>query len=319
IWKKSKSCDPKKGDKMVRRFLLVMGILFVMGGISGCGSNESSLQEQYQKELETQSKMNSGTIDLTIDSLSIRSDALKSSEERHLMEEMIEKQFTGVTLKGTYLRDKKSENQSAKFELDAFGEKTPVTLYSEKKTKSVFVSAESYNAFMMIGSQFFSLPVHSIDTEEITGKYLVMTPKEVVDATEITNRSVIEYVEKLSEYVESLDKDSFKKDGDKLSHSFTKKEIENFLSKQKDQQEKYVDEIKKFDKLTIDLTLDTKKHTKNGKITAKKTANGSSTTIKMTMKQSVKNSDKTVKLPKNADRIDFEDFLQQGISSVQVK
>ncbi|MBO0413697.1 hypothetical protein JZO81_21790 [Enterococcus hulanensis] len=295
----------------MKKYGIVVGLLLVLGVISGCGGGVTP-QEEYKEELQKQSKMNSGTFDLTIDSLSIDVEDNTSDPEKKMMLDVIEKQLKGVSLTGSYQKEKKTKNQYVKLQLTAFGQEIPFDFYSDHQTKDVYANAEPYNAALQLMSQFGTdIPLHSVKTKNIEGKYILMTQKE---ATETTGQK--ELPEDLSKYIDKLDKDTFKKDGDKLTHRFTKKEIQNYLS---NQEEKPKDtEVEKLKSLSIDLTLDTKKHTKQGKITAKSTADDASYTIKMTMNQKPKNNDKSIQLPKKDAIIPIEDFLTEITSPVQV-
>lgn len=283
----------------------------MLGVISGC-SGGANPQEEYKEELQKQSKMNSGTFDMTLDSLSIDAKEDNSNPENKMMFDVLEKQLKGISLTGSYQKDKKTKNQFVKLQLEAFGQEIPFDFYSDHQTKDVYVNAESYNAAIELLSQFNpDIPVHTEKTTNIEGKYILMTKKETASVTGQENLPT-----ELSKYIDKLDKDTFKKDGDKLTHRFTKKEIQSYLSKQEDNQKETG--LEKLDKLSIDLTLDTKKHTKQGKITAETAVNGTNYTIKMTMKQSAKNSDKSVQLPKKEAIIPFQEFLTEVTSPVQV-
>lgn len=300
----------KKGANRVKKFRFIVGLLLVLGVVSGCGGGTNP-QEEYKEELQKQSKMNSGTFDMTLDSLSINAKEDDSNPENKMMFDVLEKQLKGISLTGSYQEDKKTKNQFVSLQLKALGQEIPFDFYEDHQTKDIYASAESYNAALQLLGQFNpDISAQTVKTPNIEGKYILMTQKEAAEATGQKELS-IPHTE-LSEYIDKLDKDTFKKEGDKLTHRFTKKEIQDYLSKQEDTG------LEKLDNLTLNLTLDTKKHTKQGKITAKSTNEGVSYTIKMTINQKTKNNDKSVQLPKKEALIPIEEFLAEVTPTVQV-
>lgn len=288
----------------MKKYGFIVGLLLVLGVFSGCGG--ANLQEEYQAELQKQAKMNSGTFDLVIDSVSIDVGDKDSSVEDKMMFDVIEKQLRGVSLTGSYQVDKKTKNQYVKLQLDALGQKLPLDFYSNHQAKELYI-----NAALQQFAQFNSdLSAHTQKMENSEGKYISMTQAEALKA--IGQKDLAAPKTTISDFIETLEKDTFKKDGDKLTHRFTKKEIQNYLSKQKETG------LQKLESLSIDLTLDTKEHTKQGKITAKSTNDGASYTVKMTMNQTPKNNNKSVQLPKKEVLIPIEEFLKEVTSPTQV-
>ena len=305
----------------MKKFISTIGLLAVLFIFTGCGP---SPQEQYKEELQNQSKMNYESFKFTLDNVSIKSGDKNADSEDKLFNDVIEKQFKGMSLNGSILRDKKSKDILIKLNTNLLGQDLDFELFTSNKTKDYYVKADSYNQVVGFIQQFSpdKYPLQEIDQKMIEGKYILIT-KEIMDATSgETSEVTKDSGKKLIKFLDTLDKDSFKKDGDKITHRFTKKELLEYsktLTDKEDKESQKVlkEQLDKLDKITIDLTVDTKNHTKIGKVSAKNTVEtGDTYTVKLSAKQNAKDSNTSVKIPSKANTISFEEFAKEAVRGV---
>lgn len=302
----------------MKKWVAIISLFVVAGILGGCGP---SAQEQYKEELKSQGKMNHQTFKVTLDDLSIKSEGTTDDAEEKFYYDVLAKQLKGISLEGALLRDEKSKDVSGEMSTNLLGQDFDFQFFSDNKTKDYYIKADVYNQTIAFIKQFTEeLPVDEVDPDVIEGKYFLLTKEELDDSLDEAKDVTKLSSKQLSEFYDSLDKDSFKKEGDTITHRFTKKELEVFvesLSEKKDEElrssiEKRLSELKK---LTIDLTVDTKKHTKKAKIVAtSKEVDGSINTVKLSVDQRAKNSEKAVKLPSKDKTISLTDFAQEAVS-----
>lgn len=311
----------RRRDNVMKKFISAIGLLAILFIFTGCGP---SPQEQYKEELQNQSKMNYESFKFTLDNVSIKSGDKNADSEDKLFNEVIEKQFKGMSLNGSILRDKKSKDILIKLNTNLLGQDLDFELFTSNKTKDYYVKADSYNQVVGFIQQFSpdKYPLQEIDQKMIEGKYILIT-KEIMDATSgETSEVTKDSGKKLIKFLDTLDKDSFKKDGDKITHRFTKKELLEYsktLTDKEDKESQKVlkEQLDKLDKITVDLTVDTKNHTKIGKVSAKNTVEtGDTYTVKLSAKQNAKDSNTSVKIPSKANTISFEEFAKEAVGSV---
>lgn len=311
----------RRRDNVMKKFISAIGLLAILFIFTGCGP---SPQEQYKEELQNQAKMNYESFKFTLDNVSIKSGDKNADSEDKLFNDVIEKQFKGMSLNGSILRDKKSKDILIKLNTNLLGQDLDFELFTSNKTKDYYVKADSYNQFVGFIQQFSpdKYPLQEIDQKMIEGKYILIT-KEIMDATSgETSEVTKDSGKKLIKFLDTLDKDSFKKDGDKITHRFTKKELLEYsktLTDKEDKESQKVlkEQLDKLDKITIDLTVDTKNHTKVGKVSAKNTVEtGDTYTVKLSAKQNAKDSNTSVKIPSKTNTISFEEFAKEAVGSV---
>ncbi|MGL9728087.1 hypothetical protein [Enterococcus sp. DIV0756] len=306
----------------MKKLVSIISLFLVAGVLGGCGP---SAQEQFKEEFKTQKEMNDQTFKVTIDKLSINPKEETSADEK-LSYDVIEKQLKGLTPKANVLQDKKTKDITSTISTTLFGQELEYEIFTNNKTKDVYIKGDAYNQTIEFMKQFSDeLPVDVVDSEVIQGKYILLTKEDMEDsldeANEVTNISDKQY----DEFYDSLDKNSFKKEGDTITHRFTKKELEEFVDslsekKDKDLRSSLEERLEQFKKLTIDLTVDTKKHTKNAKIVAtSKPVDGNSYSMNVTVEQHAKNSEKRVELPPKTDIISLADFAEKAASTAIVK
>ncbi|MBO0451170.1 hypothetical protein [Candidatus Enterococcus murrayae] len=306
----------------MKKFFASVSLVLVLGILGGCGP---SPQEQYKEELKSQAKMNDQTFKITIDSLSINSSEEQNAEDK-MTYDVVEKQLKGLSLKGTILKDKKTKDVVLTLSTNLFGQDLDYEVFTSNKTKDYYIKADAYNQTIEFIKQFTTeLPVDVIDSKVIQGKYIHLTKEELDESLDEANEVRSISSKQYSDFYDSLDKDSFKKEGDKITHQFTKKELESFvdsLSEKKDKElrtsiEERLEELKK---LTIDLTVDTKKKTKKAKFVATtKPVDGISYTLKMSIDQRAKDSEKRVKLPSKKDSLSLTEFAREAVSLTDVE
>lgn len=305
----------------MKKFISTIGLLAVLFIFTGCGP---SPQEQYKEELQNQSKMNYESFKFKIDSVSIKSGDgdQKAEEKEKIIKDVVEKQLKDMTLNGSILKDKKSKDTLIKMDTNLLGQKLSFEMITTNKAKGNYVKADGYNELIDFFKQFYKeIPLQEVDQNMIEGKYILISKEAMDDATGETSEVTKDSGKKLIKFLDTLDKDSFKKDGDKITHRFTKKELLEYSKtltdkEDKESQKALKEQLEKVDKITIDLTVDTKKHTKLGKISVKTTSDiGDTYTVKLSANQSAKDSNSTVKIPSKENTISFEEFATEAFGN----
>jgi hypothetical protein len=291
----------RKNMKKWFGIVLLVGLVF----LSGCTKLP---QEQFAEDLKAQKSVNAGDFSLSVDTFDIEGADLQSSEVG-----MIFSQLAGAKIAGNFAEDPKSKNIRFESTLTWGEEEVPLNLLIDGKSHESYLSAEMFAK--MIDAFAFGNFGDSSQTGEDTfkGKYIQLSPEEMadIDADQLLETNQLFSSEVMSDYIKTLDKDSFKKEGDTITHTFTKQELEGLVEYAK-KQDADTSEITQWEELlkdtkSIELTVSVNAKKQNQKVVLNMTQSGDlPVTVGLTFTISGKESDEKVQLPASEDVIDEE-------------
>ncbi|MGM0125278.1 hypothetical protein IGI37_002676 [Enterococcus sp. AZ194] len=303
---------------MKKATLLVGAVagLFLLAGCQGKSTKEQFM-DAYKKQADTK-EYNATEFDLKVDDLKIDAD-----EETSGQVAMIVTQIKDMKLSGDTLIDSEGKKMELNLKLEAFGKTVPVQMIQIDEKS--YLSGATYTGVIELVSSFgVPLKLDQAKMTELKTKYIPITEKlydesglnqqtdKTADKELLTELKDGKLNDLFREYVEKqLKDDDFKKDGDKLSHTFTKDEMLDFAKYAKEngskQIKKYVEEsiepLKELDTLDFTVSIDTK----TNKNTMKMTVKQEKAEIKITLNMTPKKSKDKVKEPNKLDIISDEE------------
>lgn len=305
----------------MKKLKMVMAIAFALVLFSGC---KKQTQTEFSEELAKQGEMNAGEYSAVIDKVVIEANEGEEPDaSTRTMLDMASKMIGGTKVSGDYLVDFEKERLAMNMTVDGLGQKLPVEFFYDGKRPSVYFSTEFMSELVNLAKEMNpDIPFEAETFEQLKGKYIFddqKDSKEEKESKEESNTlSGTLHSELFSEYLDTLESDSFEKKDDTIKRKFTKKDIQGFVtyakengSKEEKQDakdlEKNLKDLTKYEQTT---TLNTKKHTQ--KTTIKATAKNDTTTVSfdMTLNSQAKESKKKITLPKSADTISMEEFQE---------
>ncbi|MDT2524839.1 hypothetical protein [Enterococcus raffinosus] len=301
----------------MKKLKLVMVVAFALVLFAGC---KKQAQDEFSEELVKQGEMNAGEYSAVIDKVSI--ETKDADAPTRTIIDMAAKMISGTKITGDYQQDSEKELVATTMSIDGLGQKLPLTLFMDVKKQSVYMSTDFMTELVDIAKEFNpDVPFDAKDFEQLRGKYIYANEEDLEksgDKKDTDSKSEAVSPTLVSDYIATLDPDSFEKEGDTLKRTFTKKDIQNFIKYAKENGDKEAKElVKELEKNMDDLTeykqtttLNTKKHTQ--KTTMSLTMKDEDTTVQMglTLNNQAKNSDKKIKLPKKAETISMEEFQE---------
>lgn len=312
--------------KKVRKSLALIGLLFGLVLVTGCGSK---IQEEYQKALTAETG-NQVALTLTIDQLEMSS---KDTENQaaSMMATGILNSLTGSELKGKIITDDKQERMQLDLELKMLGTIFPIELLLDQKSETAYLATEVYQQLLtVLGSFMGGMDVigDGADTASLEGKYLALPLEDLqqmlptdgaeeADAATTEAGTLLQQTDLMKKWLLTLDKDTFTKEGDKISHTFTKTEFSDFASYAKENgdaaakklADDFVDHLKDIQQLEVAATVNRKTHEQDIKMTLASEQEGAKVTAGLSL--NLIPSEKTVEvtLPAEGDIIS-EDELE---------
>lgn len=304
-------------ERKMKKLKLVMVVAFALVLFAGC---KKQAQDEFSEELVKQGEMNAGEYSAVIDKVSI--ETKDADAPTRTMIDMAAKMISGTKITGDYQQDSEKELVATTMSIDGLGQKLPLTLFMDVKKQSVYMSTDFMTELVDIAKEFNpNVPFDAKEFEQLKGKYIYANEEDLEksgDKKDTDSKSEAVSPTLVSDYIATLDPDSFEKEGDTLKRTFTKKDIQNFIKYAKENGDKEAKElVKELEKNMDDLTeykqtttLNTKKHTQ--KTTMSLTMKDEDTTaqIGLTLNNQAKNSDKKIKLPKKAETISMEEFQE---------
>ncbi len=317
-----------------------LGVLIAMVGavltLAACGSTpQSQFLEQMEKVSNT--KNNAGTLEMSIADLELAQGTTDDAANNAMMG-MVMSSVKGMKLTADYQTDsKKPDNFSLNMKINAMGTEIPMEMIGSLGDKpKMYMSTDVMSSVMELAQAFGGANVPTIPgLDQLKGKYIDVMGLQQATAKTKTDADVKEmknaqefskaYQKEVAAYIKGLDKKSFTKKDDVISHTFTKKELSDIvnLSQKTAKSDKkfasYVTEEEvDFDELLKELkdfSLTVKANTKtNGtKIRAlvslkEGTAGLKSITLDMVMNS--KSEKATVKMPAKGDIISEDEMSQ---------
>ena len=308
----------------MKKLKLVMVAALALIIFAGC---KKETQKEFTSALAKQAEMNAGDYSIVIDKVSIKAEDADAPTRTSM--EMASKMISGTKISGDYLKDSKKNLLAMNMEFDALGQKIPIEFFSDQKNKSVYLSTEFLTEATEIAKEFGKeIPINDQDLKELQGKYVHITEEDMKKTAEgKTSKATISgnIDSKLfSDYLDTLDSDSFEKTDDTIKRTFTKKDIQGFIkyakeNGNKDEKkaakdfEKNIDQLTKYEQTT---TLTTKKNTQKTTLKLAAKSDGATVTADLTMNNQAKDSKKKIQLPKKADTVSMEK-IEEILSSAQ--
>lgn len=310
-----------------------LGILIAMiGTVVTLAACSTTPQGQFLEQMEkvSSTKNNSGTLEMSIADLELTQESAGGNDA---MMGMIMSSVKGMKLTADYQTDSKTpENFMVNMKLSAMGTDIPMEMIGSMGDKpQIFISTDVMSSVMELAQTFGGANVPVITgLDDLKGKYVdVMAMQEATkaskaDVKEMENAQefVKAYQKEVAAYLKGLDKKSFTKKDDVITHTFTKKEISDIMAlsqkvaKSDKQFASYVAEevdfdevLKELDDLSVTVKANTKTNaTKIRTLVSPSEKNSSaglkSITVDMVM---TSKSDKvTVKLPAKEDILSEE-------------
>ncbi|WP_270789751.1 hypothetical protein [Enterococcus diestrammenae] len=312
--------------KKVRKSLALIGLLFGLVLITGCGAK---IQEEYQKALTAETG-NQVALTLTIDQLEMSSEDTEN-QAASMMATGILNSLTGSELKGKIITDDKQERMQLDLEFKMLGTTFPIELLLDQKSETAYLATEVYQQLLtVLGSFMGGMDVigDDVDTASLEGKYLALPLEDLqqmlptdgaeeADAAATEAGTLLQQTDLMKKWLLTLDKDTFTKEGDRISHTFTKKEFSDFASYAKKNgdaaakklADDFVDSLKDIQQLEVASTVNRKTHEQDIKMTLASEQEGAKVTAGLSL--NLIPSEKTVEvtLPAEGDIIS-EDELE---------
>ncbi|MBO0457029.1 hypothetical protein JZO77_09815 [Enterococcus hulanensis] len=304
------------------RVVIVIALALVL--FAGC---KKQTQKDFTAELAKQNEMNAGKYSLVIDKMTYSNDDADARTRASM--DMASKMVSGTKISGDYLKDTKKKLVAMDMTVAVLGQQIPVELVSNQKDHSIYVNANLATEINEILKVFSSdISIEAKDLEQLKGKYIHATEadlKKIISSktdTAVTGNKVNSKL--FSEYIDTLEPDSFEKKEDTIKRTFTKKDIQGFIKYAKENgnkdEKKSVKALEKnFDQLTKyeqTITLNTKKHTQKTTMTVAAKKDDTTVSVDLTMDNEAKESDKKVQLPKKANTVSMEK-LEEIVGSAQ--
>lgn len=292
---------------------LGIGLLVGLFFLTGCTKLP---QDQFAEGLTAQKDVNAGDFSLTIDTVEFAGEDIQNSQEG-MIAGMIFSQLAGTKITGNFVEDPKSKNIRLDASLSSGEIDVPLNLLVDGKSHDAYLSAEIVEA---MGSLFAFDTFGSFDSSEapaatVKDKYIHLSPDEMsdLDTDQLLNNDLFSSGT-LAEYIKTLDRESFKKDGDTITHTFTKQELLDFVDYAK-KHKADTSEIAQWEDLLkdnehIELTVSVNSKKQSQKVVLNMTQSGElPLSIGVTFTISGKQSDEKVQMPASENIVDQQELF----------
>ena len=308
--------------------ILFVGFAFLFGGCTKLP------QEQFAEQLTNQQAANAGEFQATIDTFEIGSSS-EYGQEADRYASMLMSQLVGSSFKGDFVQDKETKAILLNLAVAYGGQELPIKLIVDPEKQEAYVSAEIYETLQGYISAFGSDSYGTNpDAAEYEGKYLRIdqetldsyfgeetfaedgegtTEAEKAPENLFTMNSLF-HNETFADYLKTFEPDAFKRDGDTISHTFTKEELADYATyaqehgadqKQVAELEALLEEVEQFD---LAMTVNTKTNQQKMAFHFVQ-ADELQTTIGATVTFTGKKSDTAVAIPTAEELIDPEELF----------
>lgn len=291
---------------------------------TGC---KKQVQKEFSGELAKQSEMNAGEYSLEIDHLSIEAENADASTKAQM--DMIAKMITGTKISGSYQLDSKEELLSMDMNVEALGQEIPLEFLMNQREGSFYVNTNFMAKAMELAKEFTAeIPIEESNIEALEGKYIQITDEDVKEnvADQVTTDRMNDNLNSklFSDYINTLDSDSFERKGDTITRTFTKEDMKgfvNYVNVHGDKAEKKeAKELKKNLNLLTEfkqkMVVDTNKHTQKATINFSVKNEGVTASATVKADNRAKESKKKLQLPKKNQVVTMKE-LEETMSSVQ--
>lgn len=310
------------------RIILFVGFAFLFGGCTKLP------QEQFAEQLTNQQATNAGEFQATIDTFEIGNSS-EYGQEADRYASMLMSQLVGSSFKGDFVQDKETKAILLNLPVAYGGQELPIKLIVDPEKQEAYVSAEIYETLQGYISAFGDDSYGTTpDAGEYEGKYLRIdqetldsyfgegtfaeddeetTEAEKAPENFFTMNSLF-HNETFADYLKTFEPDAFKRDGDTISHTFTKEELADYATyaqehgadqKQVAELETMLEEVEQFD---LAMTVNTKTNQQKMAFHFVQ-ADELQTTIGATVTFTGKKSDTAVAIPTAEELIDPEELF----------
>lgn len=257
---------------MKKKLGMLLGTTAVLFMLTGCGK---SAQDEFVSYMETQSKQTEGTYDFNV---AIKELELPSSPETagNPMVSMMVTQLKDMSITGTMKQNTKKDNA---FELDmkvkALGMEVPFNMIGNYgKEPKMYMATDIMEYIMGIMSSMTGMDMtEGTDFSQLKGKYIdVFAMDETADKAawadmvkemEVAQKDQEKLNKKYIDFIKGLDKKSFTKKDNVISHTFTEKEFTDLIKTLSEDTETDMKDVqnlfKDFEKFNVEIKVDTKK------------------------------------------------------------
>lgn len=310
-------------------------VVILLAVLSGCGKSNRDAFVDALAISGVNDKYNEADFELSFKDLDIDSESDDVATDMTVS--AIASEIEDMKLSGSYLKDDKDKTEAYDLELEAVGEEVPLKFIQTED--AVYFKGDAAAQLIDLYSSV-SGSEDLYDTESIAdsldGEYIKMDMKDLAGLSEdveslATSKSKKENDKDqrslLLDFTQTLDKKSFKKDGDVLSHTYTKKEIKSLMDYAEDNgsdevkdsledsdigQNEYWDKLDKFN-VKVEVNAKTGKTQYQFDVAYKDKDVSLDTSFVITVKPD--QSDDKVKLPDKDDVItlsDLEELFASG-------
>lgn len=252
-----------------------------MLGVIGLVACKNDTRKEFTKAFYTvnNKEFNSAKFNMSIKKLDMQTSDTTNSPYINILTNQIE----NLKIDGSYVIDEEEEAYQMEINIKFLGQKVPIQLVGQKEKSYL---STSFVANLLEIAKSFQLPldISTSNLEKLDGKYMniqetgeSLVAEKTADSTNPFNtinpasEDTSKIITELQKTIESFDENSFKKEGDKITHTFTKKEILKLMEgiKKVAKEEKDTDSEKEindainsmndtYEKLDIKTSIDTK-------------------------------------------------------------
>lgn len=250
---------------------------------TGCGK---SAKDEFIQGIGNQNAQESGVWDFSM-SISDMKFSQEDGAQTNPMIGMLITQIKDASLFGKIQVDAKKEKAfNLEMKLKAMGMDVPISLVgsldNEGKEPKLYLATDMMEYIVAVADSMTDGAIDSsqLDTEKLKGKYIDLlamneestkewqdTIKEYQESEKERKQSAKEY----KEFLEGLDKDTFEKKGDTITHTFTKKELQKLIkiTTETSEKGKEQDPFEKVKDVSAKVSVNTKENKTNMLINVK--------------------------------------------------
>lgn len=316
----------------MKKVSVLVGMLVGLLLLTGCGKK---VQEEYFNGLSGSRENQTVDLHFKIDQLEL---SMSNEEDAAagMIANSILNSLKDAELAGTVANDTKNERMQLDLTVKVLGSSFPVEILTDNKQQVAYMSTDIYQQLMtLMGSMLGAGDLGtSVDAEALKGKYLELDPedmKELLADSDVSTDGGTAAITALQgdnqlmkDWLLTLKADTFKKDGDKISHTFTKEELSDFVKyaeKNGDKDAKKTaaelkETLKDLTVFDLEATVDTKSGDQDLKMSM--AGDTDENTMKAAFTVSLKPTDKkaAVTMPA-ADQIVTEEELSEMLGTSQ--
>lgn len=311
----------KKGLKV-----LLCGIMLMV--FSGCGKSAQDVFIDDLSQLNSTKKYNEESFSMKIDDMDLGttdSSTADSSDEQAMnqVKEMIKQ----IKFSGNYVVDNKNKAVDYSMDINMLGLKVPMDFMIVDE--DFYLSGDFFQSLMAEMASFSDTKEPLPDSiNNLKGKYIKISKEELkkqagdaAESLDFKNLTENSQGEIMGDFLKTLEKDSFKKKDDVVSHTFDKKEMFSLIKYMKKHGDKATketlkgiemnkDEMKTLDKIDMNMKLSINDKTKKMvyKITIASKDEKKPMKMGFSMTMNSKKSTKKVEVPKAENTLTMDDL-----------